>query len=80
MPEVRDRNDVGVIEAGCALGLSTEATGDLRVITELGVEDLDRHISLQEKMMGSVDRSHATLTQHGVEAVAICEHRAADGL
>jgi hypothetical protein len=64
-----DRDDVGVVELGGGLRLLLEALDDVRVLGDVGRQDLDGHLPVQGQVLGEEHRAHAALAEHALELV-----------
>jgi hypothetical protein len=70
--------DVGVVEGGEELGLPLEPGEPLGVASDLGRENLDRHLPAELGVGGPVDLAHSSGPERladrvGAEAVARCQ-------
>ena len=69
LARIEQRQDVRMLEVGCRLDLGQESLGpDHR--GQLGLEDLQRDLSLVFEVVGQVDRRHAALTELTLDGVA----------
>ena len=57
-PRVVDREDVGVAQGACGLGLPFESVQAVRVAGEVLGQDLDGDVTLQARIVSAVDLSH----------------------
>ena len=69
---VEQRQDVRVLQVGRGLDLSEEAFGPY-YSSQLGLQDLERDLSLVLEVVGEVDRGHPALTKFTLDAVAALE-------
>jgi len=58
MPELVNRQDVGVVERGDGAGLALEALQPLGLTGQRLGEDLDRHLATQPRVESAVDLTH----------------------
>src|SRR3970282_1924173 len=58
-PRVFDRNDVGVPELHEQPRLAAEPLLEIRVVGEMGCDDLERHETVSSRVMGAIDRGHS---------------------
>jgi hypothetical protein len=72
---VVDRDDVGVVERGRALGLLAEARPELGVAAVLRPEELDGDVAIELGVVGPIDRRHAALSEQLDEPVSTAENR-----
>ena len=77
---VVDAHHVGVVEPGGGAGLADEPLGELTVVAEAGVHDLDRDRAVEAGVGGLVDTGHATARDAGTDAVATVQHPADQGV
>ena len=61
--EVEDRDDVGVDHPGDGPGLALEADLPLGIFRDLREHDLERHVALEERVVGLVHDPHGSLAQ-----------------
>ena len=59
----------GVVELGRGLGLALEAAPEVRVGGEGRRDRLDRHVPVQERVLGLVDLAHRALADRPDDAV-----------
>src|SRR6185369_12179353 len=71
LPEVGDVDDVLVADARGALGLLHEAAHEIGPAREIGEEDLERDLLLDDHVLGEVDEAHPPLAQLLQDAVAV---------
>ena len=69
-PEVVERHDVGMLEAGDELRLVLEPADERGVVGEVGVDDLHRDIAAHAGLGRAVHDAEATLTELLAEEVA----------
>ena len=67
--DVVDGQDVGMIEGGHRPGLLLEAAEAVGARRAIGGDDLDRHLSPQSRVAGTVDLSHAPRPEGGNDLV-----------
>ncbi len=72
------RHDVGVIQLGDRLRLAEHPRPTLRAQTRR-IQDLDRHIPVQNRIMRAVHDTHASAAELVAEFVAIVEYSWAGG-
>ena len=77
---VEDRDDVGVGQPGRGAGLAHEAGGELVVVAEPGVHDLDRDGAVEPQVGGLVDAGHAAAGDPGADPVAAVEQPPDEGV
>ena len=70
---VEDRDDVRVGEVGRRLGLPAEPLDERAVHRQLGKEDLERHRSVEQPVVGAVHLGHAAAGDQVVQFVALGE-------
>ncbi len=63
-PEVNDRQDVRVLQAGDELRLVLEAGDELLVVGQLSRHHLDGHVAVHRSLAGQVDGGHPSPAQH----------------
>ncbi|GBD17044.1 hypothetical protein HRbin26_01957 [bacterium HR26] len=73
MAYVVDVDDVRMGEARGRLGLTLEASQEVRVAPVLPTQDLDRHGPVEGEVVAAVDHSHASLADQFLEAVSSVE-------
>ncbi len=71
---VEDADHVRVREPGCGPGLADEPGGEVVVVAEPGVHDLDRADPVQAQVDGLVDGGHPAAGDARTDAVAAVEH------
>ena len=64
-----DGDDVRVLEPRDGLGLALEALGETGVVQELPRQDLERHVAVEGRLEGPVDRGHAAPAERLDDAV-----------
>jgi hypothetical protein len=69
---VEDRQDVGMGELSGQLDLAKEAVGT-EGLTEFGLENLDRDLSLVLTVAGEHDHRHATPSELTLDGIAVSE-------
>jgi hypothetical protein len=67
---VEDRDDVRVRELGHRLGLAAEALAEGLLTAELGVQCLDRDLSVEHRVVREMDRGHTALAEQVAQLVA----------
>ena len=68
-PVVEQGQHMRVIEAGYELGLDFEPVDELRVVGQLGTEDLDRDLTLEARVPGAVDLPHASGAERRLDLI-----------
>ena len=68
---VQDAHDVRVGEPGGGLGFAAQPVQELRVVGQMGMEDLQRDIALQPLVRGEVDGGHPAAGKPGLNLVAV---------
>src|SRR5690606_4540248 len=68
--EIKDLDDVRMMQLRDDLSLTHETSVGLFVFTKMSRQDLDRHLALQAQMFGHIDRAHCPLTQSTKDLVA----------
>ena len=58
-----ERDDVGVVQGGEAAGLAPEARHSVLVPGHLGLQRLERHLTAELEVLGTVNHSHAAASQ-----------------
>ena len=67
---VKHRHDVRVVEGSGGLGLVSEPFAEVGVAPVLGPQELDRDVPPKLRIVGPIDRGHATLAEQLDQAVA----------
>jgi hypothetical protein len=65
-----DGHDVEMVEGGGQARLADEALAELRVLGELGAQDLQGHPPGQVEVLGEVDEADAAPTEERLDAIA----------
>src|SRR6185369_11098601 len=55
-----ERDDVRMVERGDGLGLALEPCEPIRVLHDVGGQDLDRYIAPKPRVFGAIDLAHAS--------------------
>ncbi len=71
---VVDAHDVGVVEVGGGLRLSPEALHEVRIVGELGEQDLQRDLAIEELVTGEIDVGHPAAGDVAQQLVPAVEH------
>ena len=71
MTNVKDRNDVGMIQRGGGLGFLLKAMKTLGVARPILGEDLDGDFALQCSVAGTIDLAHSTCAEWAKNLVTI---------
>jgi hypothetical protein len=66
---VVDGDDVGVPEHARGAGLAAEPIDEGGIVGQIGMEDLERHIAVEDRVVGSVDLAHAAGSDAGYDLV-----------
>ena len=71
--EVRDGDDVRVLQAARRLGLALEAARELVLAAQLRQQDLDGEILAHHRVLGAIDGAHAAHAEAAHDAVALAD-------
>ena len=69
LSRVVDRDDVGMVQCAGGLGFVLETPQSLRVLREVGVDDLERHFAREPLVARAIDLAHAALAEEGEHLV-----------
>ena len=75
LPPVVHADDVGMREAGCRLGLAAEALDEVGVGGELGEEDLDRYLAVEQQVARGEHVGHAAAPDPLVDLISVIDDR-----
>jgi hypothetical protein len=75
--EIRDVDDVAVLQPAERSGLDPEAALELGVVSVDGTDELERKASLESDVPGLVDQAHPSLAEAPVESILPVDHSAA---
>ena len=69
-PVVVERDDVGMFQPGDELGFGFEAADEVGLVGVLGADDLERHLTLDQRLGGAIHNPHAALTDAFAQGIA----------
>lgn len=79
LAEIEQFEDMGVIERRNRLRLALEPSEKVGIVGKLGIDDLDRHVTIDSRLPRLVDRCHPSLAQQVADLVlpksTPCEYR-----
>src|SRR5690606_36898901 len=73
--ELRDVDDVRMLDARGTLRFTVEARTQLLVLAELGMQHLDGDVPLEHQVMGPEHETHSAFAQYFVDAVSVSQYR-----
>ena len=71
--EIRDVDDVGVLEPSEGFRFKAETAQKHRVVPTAGLDDLDGEVALKGEVTGPIDEAHSTFTQASIDTVLSVE-------
>ena len=69
LPDVVDRDDVGVVQSTCDLRLGDEALDRLGILRQCLGQELDRHPTVEDGVFTLVDHAHAAFSDDGIDLI-----------